>query len=155
VQAARPATASDLPELAALAAAAVAELAPERGGDIWSRTIGRRPPFEPALEASLTDPARLLLCGTVEGTTVGYAAAQVDDLADGSRLAVVEDIFTLPEARGVGVGEALMDLVIEWARAEGAVGVDALALPGMRDTKNFFETFGLVARAIVVHRKLR
>ena len=31
----------------------------------------------------------------------------------------------------------------------------AEVLPGMRDSKNFFETFGLVARAIVVHRSLR
>ena len=122
---------------------------------MWARTIGRRPPFEPALEASLTDPARFLACGTIDGTTVGYAAARVDDLPDGSRLAVVDDIYTLPEARGVGVGEALMDLVLDWARAEGATGVDAIALPGMRDTKNFFETFGLVARAIVVHRSLQ
>jgi hypothetical protein len=32
--------------------------------------------------------------------------------------------------------------------------VDSLALPGDRHTKNFFEAFGLVARAIVVHKTL-
>ena len=40
------------------------------------------------------------------------------------------------------------------ATAAGAIGVDALALPGDRATKNFFETFGLKARAIVVHLSL-
>jgi hypothetical protein len=34
------------------------------------------------------------------------------------------------------------------------VGIDAVALPGMRETKNFFEAAGLVARAIVVHKAL-
>jgi hypothetical protein len=29
-----------------------------------------------------------------------------------------------------------------------------VALPGMRESKNFFERFGLVARAITVHRRL-
>jgi GNAT superfamily N-acetyltransferase len=155
VHAARPATATDLPDLVALAEAAVAEMVPNRGGELWARTIGRRPPFEPALSAAMVDPMRLLLCGTVDGVTCGYASVRLDDLHDGDRLAVVEDLYTLPDARGVGVGEALMDTVLVWAKAEGAIGVDAVALPGMRDTKNFFESFGLVARALVVHRSLR
>ena len=48
-----------------------------------------------------------------------------------------------------------MDLLVAWAQERGAVGIDALALPGDRHTKNFFETFGLTARALVVHRDLR
>jgi hypothetical protein len=40
-------------------------------------------------------------------------------------------------------------------RGGGCVGIDALALPGNRQTKNFFESFGFTARAIVVHRRLR
>jgi hypothetical protein len=47
-----------------------------------------------------------------------------------------------------------MNGIVEWCTARGCVGVDGLALPGNRATKNFFETFGLVARAIVVHRRL-
>jgi len=48
----------------------------------------------------------------------------------------------------------LLDYVIEWATERHCVGVDSLVLPGNRETKNFFESFGLVARAIVVHRAL-
>jgi hypothetical protein len=47
-----------------------------------------------------------------------------------------------------------MDHVVAWCRAAGCFGIDSLALPGDRSTKNFFESFGLVARAIVVHRSL-
>jgi GNAT superfamily N-acetyltransferase len=155
VHAARPATTADLDELVAIAELAVDEMTVERGGQIWARTIGRRPPFEPELRAAIEDPARLLLCGLLSGSVVGYAAARIDELPDGALLAVVEDLFALPEARHVGVGEVMMDTVLEWATDRGAIGIDALALPGMRDTKNFFERFGLVARAIVVHRSLR
>jgi GNAT superfamily N-acetyltransferase len=154
VHAARPATRRDLGVLVALAEAAVGELAPVRGGDTWARTVGRRPPLEPPLSKALDDPGHLIVCGTLDGCVVGYATARVDDLDDGSRLATLDDIYVLPDARHVGVGEAMMDLVVDWAVAEGAFGIDALALPGMRDTKNFFERFGLVARAIVVHRRL-
>ena len=66
---------------------------------------------------------------------------------------MVDDLYVEPEARGVGVGEAMMDARPRLGGERGCVGVDALALPGNRATKNFFETFGLVARAIVVHRR--
>ena len=47
----------------------------------------------------------------------------------------------------------LIALSVElWARATGCIGIESMALPGDRDTKNFFEAAGLIARAIVVHR---
>ena len=52
------------------------------------------------------------------------------------------------------MGEAMLDLCLEWATSGGCIGLDSLALPGDRQTKNFFESFGLVARAIIVHRRL-
>ena len=45
-------------------------------------------------------------------------------------------------------------MLIAEATARGAVGIEALALPGDRATKNFFEAQGMVARAIIVHRQL-
>lgn len=154
MHAARLATERDLPVLEALVGVATREMTPARGGDLWARTLGRTEPYGPALAEALVDPAQLVICGTIDGVTVGYGVARIDELHDRSRLAVIEDLYTLPDARHVGVGEAMMDLVLGWASDQGAVGVDAVALPGMRDTKNFFESFGLVARAIVVHRPL-
>ena len=52
------------------------------------------------------------------------------------------------------VGAGKLDEVLAWCTERGCRGVDALALPGNRETKNFFETAGLVARAIVVHKRL-
>ncbi len=144
----------DLATLVDLAEAAITELAPARGGYIWSRLGARRPPFERGFEAELADPDRLLAVGTIDHTVVGYAAAEQVLLHDGHHLGRLTDIFVLPGARGVGVGEEMMELAIEWCRRFDAVGIDSMALPGDRATKNFFETFGLVARSLTVHRRL-
>ncbi len=152
---ARPATGADVGRLAELVRQAVAELAVNRGGRVWSRRTARQEPIEDGLTADLADPDRLVLVGTIDGTPIGYAMVVDETLADGGHLAVVADIYVEPEARGVGVGEALMDQAVAWAEARSCIGIDALALPGDRHTKNFFETFGLTARAIVVHRDLR
>ena len=151
---ARAATAEDLPVVAALAEAAIEELTPHRGGAVWSRREGRRRPVAEGLAAQIADDGTVVVVGTIDDVVVGYGVAVAEELHDGARLRVVTDLFVLAGARGVGVGEAMMDHLVEVARAEGCVGIDSLALPGDRETKNFFETFGLTARAILVHRRL-
>lgn len=151
---ARRATEGDLAVVAELAAHAAAELAPRRGGSVWSRLEARRAPLHDGLASDLHDDDALLAVGTIDGAVVGYGAVRLVELHDGARLGRVSDIYVLPEARGVGVGEAMMELLLDWAGERGCIGVDSLALPGDRDTKNFFETHGLVARSITVHRAL-
>jgi GNAT superfamily N-acetyltransferase len=150
----RPATTEDLERLAELAAAAVLELRASRGGDVWSRTEGRTAPYAERFAAELDSPSHHVLVGTLDGTTLGYGVARVDRLADGGLLGVVTDLYVEPAARAVGIGELTMEGLVAWCREQGCFGVDSLALPGDRHTKNFFETFGLVARAIIVHRSL-
>lgn len=152
---ARPATPHDLHRVAQLAQQVIEELTPTRGGQIWARQTARTVPVTPAsFEALLGDPLHLVAVGTVDDTVIGYAAVRIDALRDGGRLAVLDELYVEPDARGVGVGEAMMDLVVEWATGAGCIGIDSIALPGNRATKNFFESFGLVARAIIVHRSL-
>jgi GNAT superfamily N-acetyltransferase len=102
----------------------------------------------------MEDPRRCVWSGTIDGVVVGYAAAHHEQLADGSRLGVIDDLFVEPDARCVGVGEALMDRIVDWCRATGCAGVDAVALPGSRETKNFFEESGITARLLVMHRRI-
>jgi GNAT superfamily N-acetyltransferase len=154
MEGARPATPEDLPQLERLAAESVAELLPQRGGAMWARTVGRRPPYGEGLARALADPRMVVLSGTIGDAVVGYAVARLDEAADGACLAVIEDLYTEPDARRVGVGEALLEALVEWASANDAIGLDAIVLPGARDSKNFFETFGMKARALVVHRDL-
>lgn len=148
----RPATDADLPRLAELAAVAVAELAPMKGGAVWAAREARRPPFEPALATAMADPDQRVVVGTIDGVVIGYAVGRVEHLADGTSLGVVDDIFVEDGARGVAVGETMMDDIVRWCLSRGVVGIDAMALPGHRAAKNFFEGSGFVARKIVMHR---
>lgn len=149
---ARPARPGDLPVLVHLAEACVAELAPARGGAIWAGREARPVPAGPSLERDLTrDDARVVV-GEVDGIVVGYAVVQAEPLRGGETLGLVSDLYVAPDFRCLGVGEVMLGEVLRWAEAHGCCGVDAVALPGMRETKNFFESFGLVARAILVHR---
>lgn len=156
MEAARRAELDDLAAIAELARAARDELAVQRGGEVWRAQVGRADPVEAALGEQLTaaEGSGCAVVGTVDGIVVGYGVSALEHLGDGSVLAVVSDLYVSPPARGIGIGEAMMDLLVGHARAAGARGIDALALPGDRATKNFFETFGLKARAIVVHRSL-
>jgi GNAT superfamily N-acetyltransferase len=154
VEGVRVALAEDVERLAELTADAVAEQVEGRGGRIWAQREARAVPATTSIAAAVADPDVLVLAGTVDETVIGYAITHLEPLADGTTLGVVSDIFVEPEARGVGVGEVMIDAVLDWCRAAGCVGVDALALPGNRSTKNFFETFGFKARALVVHRSL-
>jgi GNAT superfamily N-acetyltransferase len=154
VEGVRPAVAADLPRLTELARDVIAELAEQKGGVVWRRHAARAEPVDQGLAADLHDPQTQVLVGTIDDTVIGYAVTTAETLPDDGTLAIVRDLYVEPGARGVGVGAAIMDAVLAWAGEGGCIGVDALALPGSRATKNFFEGFGLVARAIVVHKDL-
>lgn len=152
----RAASVADLDALERLASSARAELATERGGPMWRVLHGRPDPLGATLVADLTEAAEgaaTVLLGTVAGAPGGYAVAHLDHAGD-SRMVVVTDIYVEPGFRDIGLGAALMDEVLRWASGHGCASVDAIVLPGMRQSKNFFERYGLTARAILVHRDL-
>lgn len=151
---ARVAEPDDLEVVTALCLAGLAELRPNRGGEIWSQWEARPEPVGPALAALLDTDDALLLVGAIDGAVVGYSAVVLHELHDTRIVGHLTDLYVMAEARGVGVGEAMMNAVDAWCRDKGCVGIDSVALPGDRATKNFFETFGLVARALRVHRSL-
>ena len=153
-EACRPAAEADLPRLAELAGEAVAELRPGRGGEVWARQAARHPPFEESLATQLGASDHHIVAGTLDDVVMGYGVAQIERLRDGGRLGVVTDLYTDPGCRELGIGELMMQALVDWCAVRGCFGVDSLALPGDRHTKNFFESFGLVARAIIVHRPL-
>lgn len=150
----RTATEADLDDVVELEASAVAEKLDQKGGSVWVRREGWREPPTGSLADAITAEDHELAVGQLNATIVGYGVVHVDVLPDGGKLGVIDDIYVDPGAREVGIGELLMEHLIDWCRHRGCFGVDSLALPGDRSTKNFFESFGLVARAIVVHRSL-
>jgi len=151
---ARPAVREDVPRLAELTRAAIAELTPTRGGEVWRAAEARTEPIEKGLESLLDDPDALVVAGTLDGVIVGYAVVRVEHLPDQSRLGVIDDIFVEDEARGIGLGETMMTDLIGWSVDRRCFGMDAMALPGHRQTKNFFEESGFTARKLVMHHSL-
>ena len=148
----RPATPADIPRLAELCRAGIAELTPMKGGSVWAAWEAGAEPQEDRLHSALDDPDRCVLAGTFDDVVIGYAVARVEVLRDGRSLGVVEELFVEEEARGVGVGEAMMGETMRWLVERGCLGVDAMALPGHRAAKNFFEEQGFTARALIMHR---
>ena len=155
MEAARPATVADIGRLAELCRMALAELAARaRGGPVFVAREARAEPVDVSLLADIADPAVVVLAGTLDDIVLGYATGRVEALRDGRCLGVIGDLFVEEGARSVGVGEAMMDQLLAWFRGRGCAGVDSTALPGARETKNFFEESGFTARLLVMHHRL-
>lgn len=150
MEGARPATPADVGRIAELAVMLHDELVALRGGTTWAAREARDDHYD----ALISDPNAHVLVGTIDDVVIGFATAECEELRDGTRLGVIRELFVEPEARAIGVGEEMMTLMLDRLRDAGCHGVDAFALPGHRDTKNFFEEEGLTARLLVMHRDL-
>jgi GNAT superfamily N-acetyltransferase len=153
VERCRPARLEDLPRVAALGRELFAELTPLRGGELWAARDARPEPLEANLAPLLDDPDACVLVGTIDEVIVGFGVLLVERLSTGQDLGRITELFVEPPARSVGVGEAISEQLVAFAVDRGCVGVDALALPGHRDTKNFFEEQGFTARMLVMHHR--
>ena len=154
MEAARPATADDLATVVELARALRGELGEFRGGALWVLREAAPEPLEPFFR-ELLDRADAMLCvGTVGDVVVAYGTAELETLRDGNRLGVIAELFVEREARAVGVGEAIADQLVAFCEDAGCIGIDATALPGHREAKNFFERAGFTARKLTMHKRL-
>lgn len=151
---ARLATEEDLPAVVHLLVDSSAVVGSERGGSLFLHREGVPEPFEQQLRRYLADAGACLAVGTAEGVILGVAIGRLEPLHGGGCLARLELLWVDAGARQVGLGAELMDLVIAWAQANGAASLDAYALPGNREAKNFLETAGFSARLIVMNREL-
>lgn len=155
MEGARRASAADIPRLAELWRAARDELGSQvRGGPLFVGREARSEPVEESLAADIEADEAVVLAGTVDDVVVGLAAGRAEPLRDGRRLGVIRELFVETGARGVAVGEAMMNELLAWFREQDCIGVDAYALPGARATKNFFEASGFSARLLVMHHRL-
>lgn len=125
-----------------------------RGGPMYLLRNHRPSPTDDSYGADIDDPDKIVVIGTVRSYPAGFGVAGLTRLADGYVLAEVTELFVEADLRGVGVGAAIMDMLIDWARSVGANGIDSQAMPGDRDTKNFFEGNNMVTRALNVHMDL-
>lgn len=127
----------------------------QRGAPLFLRREGSASAFSARLERALSGAETVLaVVGCYDGVVFGYGLVEFEELAGGSTLARLTDLVVDGEIRGSGIGEAMMNLVVSLAEDRGCTGIDVHALPGDRQTKNFFESFGLKARLLTLHRAL-
>jgi GNAT superfamily N-acetyltransferase len=144
MEAARPAIAADRERIGELRAELFAELGAYRGGDLWVRE---------RTSAARADESAAYV-GTIDDAVVAYGIVEVVELRDGARIGAVTELYVEPDAREVGVGETLVNALLDWCRERECIGVDATALPGHRAAKNFFEEQGFVSRSLTMYRPL-
>jgi GNAT superfamily N-acetyltransferase len=153
VESVRDATPDDVAVILELAKRAAESLHDTRGGEYLLAREAPLPDASTVADWIAGDDATVVI-GTLDGVPVATAAARVEVLVGGNRLAVVPLLWVDDDARSVGVGEAVLVALIEWARAQRCDAIDAYALPGERQTKNFFEAAGFKARLLTVHHRL-
>jgi GNAT superfamily N-acetyltransferase len=154
VEGARPAGTSDVERLTVLGRQAADELTPMRGGAIWSAREARAEPLDDAYRELLGRDDTCVIAGTIDDVVIGFGVGRLERLRDGRTLGIIDELFVEPDARSIGVGEAIVEELIAFFETNGCIGADAVALPGNRATKNFFEQHGFVARSLVMHRLL-
>lgn len=155
MEGARPATRGDADRCAALCGMALGELSGQRGGPLFTRRetgLVAKALLRPGgLDGLLSSSRRQVLVGTLDGAVVGLAVARTEEVGEAAH-GVIDGIYVEPEARGVGVGRALLEGLLGWFAATNCRGIDAAALPGDRPTKNFFEAAGFKARLLTLHQ---
>lgn len=133
------ATASEA--LAAMMAGCRAELSAMRGGPELIRDIDIQRLAHEVSYVSLTLVGAEQVIGPA-GYGVGWLTA--------SETFTVGELWVTPPARGIGIGHELLAAIRARARSLGAQSVESFALPGLRQTKNFFEAHGMKTRLLTV-----
>jgi GNAT superfamily N-acetyltransferase len=149
----RAAVEGDVPFVAAMAEAAAAALHGSRGAELMLLREAQ-PPEPTQISEWLREGDVVVLVGVLDDVPVGAGIAHLEVLTGGTRLAVVTMFWVDDAARAVGVGEEILNGLVDWARGAGCDSIDAYALPGERITKNFFEAAGFKARLLTVSHRL-
>jgi hypothetical protein len=138
-EAARLGRFDDLAAIEAIGKRVADEMLQLRGGELFMAREAAWLSWPERIRGAIERDDAVVVVGTYDEVVLGYGLAIIEPLADGRLLGVLEELTVDREARASGIGEAMMDLILVQLQAAGCIGVDSRALPGDRETKNFFE----------------
>ena len=141
----RAARAADFEQCVAIDSVARRDLIGQRGGEAWLA--------EHEALASDTDWWPHSFVAEIDDVIVGFLVGGVDDTSRG-RVFRVDRVYVLAEARELGCGDDLLAAAMGRAVESECSFLEAVALPGDRDTKNLYERAGVTARSITVSKRL-
>lgn len=130
-----PASAADIPELIDLLAV-LFSIEQDFSPDTNKQRRG--------LAALLASPTgHIAIARDTTSRAVGMATAQLlISTAEGAPSAWIEDVVVREDFRGKGLGRALLDTVLAWARSQGAVRAQLLADLDNAPALAFYERVG-------------
>ena len=143
----RPATADDIDALNRLQDMARLGLTDVRGGQLRLRECEVITDW-PSL---LADGHTFVLVGTLLDIVLGYMVLLIRPEIDRG---LIIHAFVEEGARELGLGDTMVEHAIAHVREAKLSGIEAVALPGDRETKNLYERAGLTARKITVYKTL-
>ena len=154
VEAVRPAEAGDLERCRELVDEAIAATRRPagRGAAGWpdSAPAGRA---RCSSDGRATPTARSVV-GTFTDAVVGVGGRHRRPRSAPGPVGRIECFYVEPDARAVGVGQAMVDTSSNGSPERGCTDVDAMALPGDRSSKQLLESSGFKARLLILHRSL-
>ncbi len=152
----RFANTSDTEAIAELCAEAINTLKESANGRamLIGRTglIGKALSRPGGLARLLADTHTTILVGLFEDVIVGFAVAY-SNLPD-KPLGNIDAIYVTPGARGIGVGQTLLNSVVKVLANQGCIDLDVNCLPGDRSSKRLMESSGFKARQITMTRHI-
>lgn len=144
----QPATAADVPLIVQLNDALFQEDAGQRDHTVnldWAREHGRD-----HFQRLVAREGGLCLLAIVDDETVGYLAGYTRPKSDYKLVptAELESMFIQAGFRGQGIGTALAQSFLGWAREKGAQEVQVTAYTANEKAVRFYQRLGFVARHI-------
>lgn len=108
---------------------------------------------EEAIGADLADPQRLFRLAEKDERLVGYLKLGLScgwpEHARGTRPIELKQLYTAPDATGMGIGAALMDFALAEARARGADEIQLSVFSGNDGAQRFYARYGFAKVADV------
>lgn len=152
----RPASAADVPALAALGRDSfVAKFAYLYRPDDLAAFL-EQTHSESAVAAELANPGRRYCLAELEGELVGYAklglACPWPEYARGNRTIEIKQFYTAPDMAGKGIGAALMDWSLGQAHAEGADEIQLSVWSENDGAQRFYARYGFEKVADITFR---
>jgi len=144
----------EIGHLEELRRAALSAIGHARGGQALLREFDASAIYSLSCQELIARSDIHLAGGWFSGALVGIGIVQRVEAAGGQAIGMVRLLYVEPLARGVGVGEHVLDELISWASDQGCSAFDVEALPGDREMKSLYEHAGLTARKIVMRRSL-
>lgn len=96
-----------------------------------------------------TQGLHVIMAREVDGPYVGYCVSTIND----RRVGEIDSLYLLPQFRGEGLGELLMEGSLGWLRAQGVNRIFLEVSEGNEEVFGFYARFGFFPAKIILEQK--